>query len=258
MKKLFFIPLFALLPFTVTGCNILRYDSYSDGDKYTLIDGNIDFSLEQLNITKVDFDWGQGDVKVVSTDSGSLSFKEESNESLKDSLKARYYISNKTLFIKYSASKATYSNKLKKTATITINQSLTALAEADYSFSLALGDMEINSLKTTNLYAGVAYGNLNTKDVTATNARCLCDCGSQTHDNINLKTLGEIKSSYGNIILGLHSSIPGFTLNLNCVGGTSLIDSARFPKESETFYGTHQEKDLRLDVIENYGDLKIL
>lgn len=258
MKKILLIPLFIALPLSLSGCNVLRYDSYDDADKYTLIDGSYDFTLEQLDIKKVDFDWGRGSVNVVSTNEGTFSISEESNQSLKDSLKARYYISNKTLFIKYSASKVTYNNKLEKNVTININQTLTSLLEANYSFSLALGNMSISDLKTPSLLASVAYGDMTTSNIDASSGRFICDCGHQSHDNIKLKTLGEMKSNYGNITVKLHESIPGFALNLNCVGGSSSINVTRFPKESDTFYGTHQESDLRLDIIENYGDLRII
>ena len=243
---------------SLTGCNILRYDSFDDSKKYTIIDGSIDFTEEQLNIKKVDFDWGQGEVKVVTSDTGTLSFSETANESLTDSLKARYYIADSTLFIKYSASKATYNNQLQKVATITINQNLVSLAKAIYSFSVAIGELSIESIKTSNLFASVAYGNISTKNVEATSARFLCDRGTQTHENINLKTLGEMKSSYGDITVQLHSSIVGFELSTNIVGGSSLINLNRFPKSDDGFYGTKQESNLKLDIIENYGELTIL
>ena len=118
--------------------------------------------------------------------------------------------------------------------------------------------MRIESLKTTNLVASAAYGEITTKNVEATTARFVCDRGTQTHENINLKTLGEMKSSYGDITVQLHNSIVGFELSTNIVGGSSLIDLNRFPKNGDGFYGTKQETNLKLDIIENYGELTIL
>ena len=258
MKKIRFIPLLFILSTFLTGCNVLRYDSYDYSDQYTLINDSIAFSEEQLNVEKIDFDWGKGDVEVKVVDEGTLSFSETSNKDLKDNTKARYFISNKTLFIKYAASKVTYDNKLSKKAVITINQDLASLAAANYSFSVALGDLSVDSLKTNSLYLGVAYGNINTKDITADSVRSLTDCGYQKHENITLNKLGEFKANYGDLDIITSDLVVGFSLETNVVSGSLFINTTKFPKESETFYGTHKEEDLKISIIENYGDVNLL
>ena len=258
MKKLYLAALLIPLTFSLSGCNILRYDSYDNSKSYTLIDGSIDFSVEQLDINKIDFDWGRGEVEVVTSDTGVFSFSESSEMEYKDNLKARYLISDKTLYIKYSASKATYNNKFSKKAVITINQNVEVLKNATYGFSVALGDLNVSSLNAQNLYMGVAYGNINSKDVTADKCRVLCDCGTQTHENFNIISHGELKTNYGDLFFGTSDEIKGFELNLNVVSGTVWVNTQKFPKESSTFYGVHQENDLVLDIIENYGNVQIL
>ena len=257
-KRLALFTLLAVLPLTLTGCNQLRYDSYDNAKSYTVIEGSIDFTEEQLNIKTVDIDWGRGNLNVVTSDTGVFSFSEESNMSINDKLKARYFISGQTLYIKYADSKVSYDNKLEKNATITINQNLEVLANATYSFSLALGDLDVTSLKAKTLYMGVAYGNMHSKDLETDNCRMICDCGKQTHENITITTKGELKANYGDMSLGTSNAIKGFSLDLNCVSGSLWVNTEKFPKESDTFYGTHQEKDLQLNIIENFGNVEIL
>ena len=257
-KRIALFTLLSALSISLTGCDQLRYDSYDDADLYTVIDESVVFSAEQLDIKTIDIDWGRGNLNVVTSDTGTFSFSEESNKTINEKLKARYYINGQTLYIKYADSKATYNNKLEKTATVTINQSLSVLANATYSFSLALGDLDVDSLKAKTLYMGVAYGNMHSKNLETDNCRMLCDCGKQTHENITITSKAEIKTNYGDMSLGTSSAIKGFSLDVNCVSGTLWVNTEKFPKESETFYGIHQEKDLQLDIIENYGNIEIL
>lgn len=258
MKKLRVLPVLTFIPLLLTGCNVLRYDSYDYSDKYTIIDGRIDFSDEQLDINKIDINWGRGEFIIDSVDSGTTYFTEEDEMELKDNVKARYFISDKTLFIRYAQSKVTYNNKLNKIGHLYLNQSVLDLANITIDCSVAIGSLTANKVKGTSLELSVAYGNINTTDINADSFRSVCDSGTQKHSNVTMRNLGEFKSNKGDIEVLTSNEVVGFTLDSIVVSGTLFVNTTKFPKESDAFYGTHKEKDLQITIVENYGNASIL
>ncbi len=156
--------------FVLNGCGFKTNYVYKNGDKYTAGDREISDKIE-----KIDIDYRSGDVKLVGSDTSSVSIKETSNKQLDDKRKVHSWVDGTTLYIRYCASaKKLDLNNLDKKLTVTIPGDVKL---SDVKVVVSSGSFGAENFEAENINAESSSGAVSV-DCTVKNVKMEASSGS--------------------------------------------------------------------------------
>ena len=139
----------------LSGCNFGWKTNYvyENGDKYTAGDCTIAEKIETIDVNYL-----SGDVKLIGTDSDTISIKETSDKQLSEQQKVHTWVDGTTLYVRYCASaKGLDLNNLNKHLEITIPEDVKL---SDVNVKDSSGDVECQNFEAENANVSVSSGHV--------------------------------------------------------------------------------------------------
>ena len=254
--------IFLLLPslLFISGCEYDgRYESYDNAASYTLLEEQkADISASDLTFKYLNISWHRGNVKVIATDTGTVSIIETSNVEPKGTLVSRYAILDETLYVKYADSGSNLSDKLTKDLTVYVNITLPELSNLDYKFTNTVGDVEMENIDAKDLYISIFHGNITLTNIEVDlDPQVATNRGSVLAVNLFFTGTLEVVANYEIATINPDERITGFNAIFQMVDALSYVDYERFPKNGD-FYGSHMIQDVTIRVVSTGGTLYIV
>ncbi|MBQ9730951.1 MAG: DUF4097 family beta strand repeat protein [Bacilli bacterium] len=140
-------------------CNGLAFTfnyQYADNDKYSIGTTSLD------EIEKIDIDWVCGKVYISSSLHDENSFFEEYKGDLEDQYKLRYYVEDKTLYIKYAQSGKYTWNPVEKDLHINFSKEDSLIR--DFNISLISADLFMNGVSVREMDLVTVSGDIELKN----------------------------------------------------------------------------------------------
>ena len=202
MKKFVIIISLIVLVCSLTACGVnIGFDSsvtYANADKYSIGNTEIKDKVEKLEI-----EWINGSVDVVTSEGDAVSIVEEAAEELSDDMRVHWWLEGTTLHIKYSAANVGFHfsitewKKYSKALTVSLPSSFDL---SDVSVGTASADVTVSDINADNIDVDTASGKV---DVTGEAEKINIDTAS---GNIMLNSSGDasnidVGSASGNVNL---------------------------------------------------------